>query len=84
MKLQDELGDTSTSDLDFMLGQLELSNLLEGNRRSGMDSTDVNMASPALHARGHSSPNQNNNFGRDSSSDDLTELTLRYSQLIVS
>ena len=66
-----------------MLGQLELSNLLGGNRRSGMESTDGNMASPSLHARGHSSPNQNGKFERDSNSDDLATLTLRYSQLIL-
>ena len=77
--MQDELGDTSSSDLGLMLGELELTNLLEGNRRSDVNPTDVDFApSPALHARGHSSPNHNDmNSGRQRT-DDLTELTLRF------
>ena len=70
--MQDELGDTSSSDIGLMLGELELANLLEGNRRADVGS------SPALHARGHSSPTNNDmNRGRQTP-DDLTELTLRY------
>ena len=67
-----------------MLGQLELANLLGGNRRSDKDSTDLNIALPSLHARGHSSPNQNDKFESDSNSEDLTALTLRYSKIILS
>ena len=70
--MQDELGDTSSSEIGLMLGELELANLLEGNRRADVGS------SPALHARGHSSPTNNDmNRGRQTP-DDLTELTLRY------
>ena len=60
-----------------MLGELELANLLEGNRRVDIDSSsNKGFASPALHARGHSSPNQDINYGSHGT-DDLTELTLR-------
>ena len=77
LQLQDELGGTSTSDLDFMLGELELASLLEGNRRSDGDLSAGNGASPASHARGHSSPNQNGNRRGDPGSDDISELTMR-------
>ena len=61
-----------------MLGELELANLLDSNRRSDVNPNDVDFtSSPALHARGHSSPNHNDmNSGRHRK-DDLTELTLR-------
>ena len=75
--MESELGSTSGADLDLMLDELGLTNLLEDNRRSDMDPTDAIFASPALHARGHSSPNQNNEFTSDSNSNDIAELTLR-------
>ena len=56
-----------------MLGELELANLLDGNRRSDMPGRGNRL--PATHARGHSSPNQD---GSGSSSDNLAYLTSRY------
>ena len=61
-----------------MLGELELENLLGGNRRSDMSSRDANLAFPALHARGHSSPNDYGKLSSASSSNDIDELTSRY------
>ena len=56
-----------------MLGELELANLLDSNRRSDMPGRGNRL--PATHARGHSSPNQD---GSGSSSDNLAYLTSRY------
>ena len=72
-KLRDEIGDTSGLDLELMLGELELANLLDSNRRSDMPGRGNRL--PATHARGHSSPNQD---GSGSSSDNLAYLTSRY------
>ena len=54
-----------------MLGELELANLLDSNRRSDMPGRGNRL--PATHARGHSSPNQD---GSGSSSDNLAYLTV--------
>ena len=59
-----------------MLGELELANLLEGNRRADLNPSNNEFASPSVHARGHSSPNHDIDIGMQNT-DDLTELTLR-------
>ena len=75
--MEGELGGTSGVDLDLMLDELGLVNLLGSNRRSDTGEAGLSLTPTSQYARGHSSPNSNNNIGIGSGTNDIAALTSR-------
>ena len=76
-KLEGELGGTSGVDLDLMLDELGLVNLLGSNRRSDTGEPGLSLTPPSQYARGHSSPNSDNNIGIGTGNNEIAALSSR-------